>query len=116
MRIALTAGQAGDAPAAEQPLPRVATGAALIADRAYDTNPIRHAGAGRRAWANIPPRIIRKDSFGFSAWVYSQRNQIERFLNRIKQFRGLTTRYNRSPANFLAALKLVAVRIWLATI
>jgi transposase len=116
VRIALTAGQAGDAPAAEQMLPLVAPGATLIADRAYDTNAIRDACAARKAWANIPPRIIHKDDFAFSAWVYRRRNLVERFFNRIKQFRGLATRYDRSPDNFLTALKLVALRIWLATI
>ena len=114
VRLALTAGQAGDAPAARQMLPLVAPGATLIADRAYDTNAIRAEVAERGAWANIPPRVIRKDGFAFSAWVYKQRNLIERFFNRIKHFRGLATRYDRSPENFLAALKLAAIRIWLA--
>lgn len=116
IRIALTAGQAGDAPAAEQMLPLVAPGATLIADRAYDTNAIRNACAERKAWANIPPKVTRKESFPFSAWVYKQRNLVERFFNRIKHFRGLATRYDRSPDNFLAALKLAATRIWLAGI
>lgn len=116
VKLALTAGQAGDAPAAAQMLPLIAPGATLIADRAYDTNAIRDACDQKKAWANIPPRVIRKDAFAFSPWVYRQRNLIERFFNRIKQFRGLATRYDRSPDNFLAALKLAALRIWLAGI
>ena len=115
VRLSLTVGQAGDAPAAEGLRPLVAPGATLIADRAYDTNAIRATFGERGDWANIPPRIIRKHGFAFSAWVYKQRNLIERFFNRIDHFRGLATRYDRSPDNFLAALKLVAVRIWLAT-
>lgn len=115
VRLVLTAGQAGDAPACEQLLPLVARGAILIADRAYDTNAIRATMAERGAWANIPPRVIRKGSFPFSSWVYRQRNLVERFFNRIKHFRGLATRYDRSPDNFLAALKLAAIRIWLAS-
>ncbi len=63
-------------------------------------------------WANIPPRSIRKQSFPFSGWVYRQRNLVERFFNRIEQFRGIATRYDRRPDNFLAALKLVSIRIW----
>ena len=59
-------------------------------------------------------RSIRKDAFSFSGWVYRQRNLVERFFNRIKHFRGLATRYDRRPDNFLAALKLAAIRIWLA--
>lgn len=115
VRLVLTAGQAGDAPACEQLLPLVARGAILIADRAYDTNAIRATMAERGAWANIPPRVIRKGTFPFSSWVYRQRNLVERFFNRIKHFRGLATRYDRSPDNFLAALKLAAIRIWLAS-
>jgi len=114
IRLALTPGQAGDAPAASPLLGDLAPGATLVADRAYDTDAIRRFAATRGAWANIPPRVIRKDSFSFSGWVYRQRNLIERFFNRIKQFRGLATRYDRRPDNFLAALKLAAIRIWLA--
>jgi transposase len=116
VRIMLTPGQANDAPVAEALLEDLADGATLIADRAYDTNAIRTLAAERGAWANIPPRSIRKGSFSFSTWVYRQRNLVERFFNRIKQFRGLATRYDRRPENYLAALKLAAIRIWLAAI
>lgn len=68
--------------------------------------------AKRKAWANIPPKANRKGSFAFSAWVYRQRNLVERFFNRIKHFRGIATRYDNDPANYLAAVKLVATRIW----
>lgn len=116
VRLELTPGQAGDAPVARSLLEDLAPGATLIADRAYDTNAIRDSAAKRGAWANIPPRSIRKGSFSFSTWVYRQRNLVERFFNQIKQFRGLATRYDRNPENYLAALKLAAVRIWLAAI
>ena len=116
IRLMLTPGQAGDAPAAATLLEDLAPGATLIADRAYDTNAVRGLVAERGAWANIPPRTIRKGSFSFSAWVYRQKNLVERFFNRIKQFRGLATRYDRRPENYLAALKLAAIRIWLAAI
>lgn len=116
VRLELTPGQAGDAPVARSLLEDLAPGATLIADRAYDTNAIRDFAAKRGAWANIPPRSIRKGSFSFSTWVYRQRNLVERFFNQIKQFRGLATRYDRNPENYLAALKLAAVRIWLAAI
>jgi transposase len=112
----LTPGQAHDAPVAAALLEDLADGATLIADRAYDTNAVRALAAERGAWANIPPRSIRKGSFSFSTWVYRQRNLVERFFNRIKQFRGLATRYDRRPENHLAALKLAAIPIWLAAI
>lgn len=116
VRLILTAGQAGDAPVAAALLEDLAPGATLIADRAYDTDAIRDLAAARGAWADIPPRVIRKGSFGFSGWVYRQRNLVERFFNRLKQFRGIATRYDRRPDNFLAAIKLASIRIWIATI
>ena len=57
IRLMLTPGQAGDAPAAATLLEDLAPGATLIADRAYDTNAVRGLAAERGAWANIPPRI-----------------------------------------------------------
>ena len=112
----MTPGLAGDAPVGTAFAGELDPGATLIADRAYDTNSIRDAAAARGVWANIPARVIRKGTFSFSPRVYRQRNLVERFFNRIKQFRGLATRYDRRPENYLAALKLAAIRIWIASI
>lgn len=49
-------------------------------------------------------------------WVYRQRNFVERFFNRIKQMRGQATRHDRRADNYLAALKLATVRIWIASL
>lgn len=114
IRLSLTPGQAGDAPQALPLIEHLAAGATLLADKAYDTNAIRAFAKSRNAWANIPAVSTRKETFSFSKWVYRQRNQVERFFNRIKQFRGLATRYDRNPENFLAAVKLASIRIWLA--
>lgn len=81
--------------------------------KAYDSNAIRELAAQRGAWANIPPKKTRTGSFPFSQWVYKQRNLIERYFNKLKHFRGIATRYDRDPVNFLAAVKLPSVRIWL---
>jgi transposase len=74
---------------------------------------IRAETAEHGTFANVPPRVIRKRTFVFSPWLYRQRNQIERFFNRIKQMRGLATRYDRRLDNFFAAIKLDAARIWI---
>ncbi|SDU45500.1 Transposase [Stappia sp. ES.058] len=113
VRIELTAGQAGDAPMATKRLETVATGAIVLADKAYDTDGIRTFVAARGGWANIPPRITRKGTFAFSRWGYRQRNLVERFFNRLKQMRGIATRYHRRADNYLAAIKLAAIRIWI---
>ena len=87
-------------------------GATLLADKGYDSNAIREAVANKNAWANIPSRSNRKQRFAFSAWLYRQRNLVERFFNRIKQFRGIATRYDKTARNFLAALCLTSAAIW----
>jgi len=48
--------------------------------------------------------------------VYRQRNLVERFFNKLKQFRGIATRYDKDPPNFLAAVKLLATRIWIRSL
>jgi transposase len=87
--------------------------AMLIADKGYDANALRAAVAQKGAWANIPPKANRKDLICFSKYLYKARNLVERFFNKIKHFRRIATRYDKLAENFLAALKLAAIRIWL---
>jgi transposase len=87
--------------------------AMLTADKGYDANALRVAVAQKGAWANIPPKANRKDPICFSKYLYKARNLVERFFNKIKHFRRIATRYDKLAENFLAALKLAAIRIWL---
>jgi transposase len=43
----------------------------------------------------------------------SQRSQLERFFNRIKQCRRVATRYDSLGANYLAFVQLASIRLWL---
>ena len=110
--LRLTGGQVADCAEAEVLIDGLGEGDILLADKGYDNNAIRTKAAQRKAWANIPPKANRKGTFAFSRWVYRQRNLVERFFNRIKQFRGIATRYDKRPENYMAALKLIAARIW----
>jgi transposase len=114
--LRLTGGQIADCTEAEALINDIGEGDILLADKGYDTNAIRAKAAARKAWANIPPKANRKETFVFSGWVYRQRNLVERFFNNIKQFRGIATRYDKDPNNFLAAVKLIASRIWCASL
>lgn len=86
----------------------------LIADKGYDANALREAVRQRGAWANIPPKANRREPICFSKHLYKARNLVERFFNRIKQFRRIATRYDKLAENFLAAVKLASIRVWLA--
>lgn len=110
---ALSTGQAHDGKATEGLLGLLGEGDILLAAEAYDSNAIRAFAAGRGAFANIPAKCNRKGTFAFRKWLYLQRNLVERFFNKLKQFRGIATRYDKSPLNFLVAIKLASVRIWI---
>ncbi len=64
-------------------------------DRGYDANWIRAFVNQRGAWANIPPKHIRKDLICFSPYLYRARNLVERFFSKIKQCRRIATRYDK---------------------
>jgi transposase len=113
IKLKLTAGQASDVASAAELIADLPEDVMLIADKGYDANALRQAVAERGAWANIPPKANRKDPICFSKYLYKARNLIERFFNKIKHFRRIATRYDKLAENFLAALKLAAIRIWL---
>jgi transposase len=110
--LRLTGGNVHDACEAEALIAAAPEGATLLGDKGYDSTAIRETAAARDIWANIPNRSNRKQRFAFSPWLYRYRNLVERFFNRIKQFRGIATRYDKDAANYLAAIKLICTRLW----
>ena len=112
--LKLTEGQAHDGRSAQDMLGTLRAGDVLLADRAYDSaTPCARTLAERGAWANIKPMPRRTSIPAFSAFLYRYRNLVERFFNKLKHFRGVATRYDKSPDNYLAGVKLASVRIWM---
>jgi transposase len=111
--LKLTQGQAHDGRSAAGMLETLKAGQILLADRAYDSDALRIAMAERGAWANIRAMPNRVKNFPFSAWVYRQRNAVERFFSKLKHFRAIATRYDKRDDNFLASIQLASIRIWL---
>jgi transposase len=85
----------------------------LLADRGYDSDALRARIADRGAYANIRPLDHRTNPPAFSPAVYRLRNRIERFFNKLKHFRAIATRFDKHDANYLASIKLAALRIWM---
>ena len=111
--LKLTEGQAHDGRSAADMLGSVGPGQVLLADRAYDSDALRQALAERGAWANVKPMPGRKRVPTFSAFLYKDRNLVERFFNKLKHFRGVATRYDKLAENYLAGVKLASLRIWM---
>ena len=85
----------------------------MLGDRGYDSAALRAKIAGQGAYANIRPLDHRTDPPAFSPRVYKLRNKVERFFNRIMHFRAVATRFDKHDANFLASVKLAAIRTWM---
>jgi transposase len=61
----------------------------------------------------IPPRTNRSLPRDYDHDIYEARHLIENFFAKIKQFRAIATRYEKTARNFLAAIHLAAAMIWL---
>jgi transposase len=90
-RFILTAGQVNEVTQVQALLETMAP-AAVLADKAYDANALLACIANKQAKAVIPPRATRKVQRPFDRHQYRNRNVIEQFFARIKQFRRVATR------------------------
>jgi transposase len=111
--VVLTPGQACDLDGADVLLPGLAA-AIVLADKGYDANervinPLQAAGKE----IVIPPRRNRKEGRFYDAALYEARHLIENFFCKLKQFRAIATRYDKTARNFLAAIYLASATIWL---
>ena len=86
----------------------------LLADKAYDSDAIRSTVEAAGAFANIPAKANRKQSFPFSVFLYRYRNLVERFFGKLKNARGLATRYDKRADIFLSAVCIAAALTWWA--
>lgn len=82
--------------------------AALLADKAFDSNAIRAMLAERGALAVIPPKADRASRLPCDFDMYKWRHLVENFFCKIKEFRRIATRYDKTDTSFAATLHLVA--------
>jgi transposase len=126
----LTAGQAGDAPAFTQVIARLRVPRRqgrprtrpdiVLADKAYSSRAIREHLRTRGIRAVIPQpadQIAHRKRRGrlggrppaLDRQACRQRNTVERCINRLKQWRGIATRYEKTAAIYLARLHTAAI-------
>lgn len=86
---------------------------ALLADKGYDANHLIEKMAECGTDVVIPPRQDRRVQRHYDADLYKECNKIERFFNKLKQFRRVATRYDKLLVNFMGFVKLAAIAIWL---
>jgi transposase len=109
----LTAGQACELDGADVLLPQLEA-KTVIADKGFDADkrvldPLKEAGKQ----AVIPPKANRNVPREYDKELYKARHLIENFFAKLKLFRAIATRYDKTARNFLAAIHLAAATIWL---
>ncbi len=116
MRLVLSAGRASDKVAVPALIDGLSQGGALIADRGYDARAIIDLVEATGGRPHIPTFRDRKGQRSVDPNLYRHRNLIERFFNKLKHFRRIATRYDKTARNFLAAVLLAAIRLWTRTL
>ena len=81
---------------------------ALIADKGFDNDWIRHELDARGARAVIPSKADRARPIACDFAMYSWRHLVENFFCALKQFRRIATRYDKTDLSFSAMIYLAA--------
>lgn len=137
LSFVVTPGQAADSPRFAAVLDRIKVRGpvgrprtrpdAVAADKAYSSRANRAYLRRRNIRAVIPEKVDqaanrkKRGSQGgrpisHDAELYKDRNTVERGINKIKEWRGLATRYDKTPASYLAGLYLRGAVIWLRSL
>ncbi len=111
--LELTGSEAADSPRLPGLIAGVETDA-VLADKGYDSDANRAAIRARGAEPCIPARRNRTAKVEYDRHLYKERNVVERYFARIKQYRRVATRYDKKAANFLGFVWVASIEIMLA--
>jgi transposase len=112
LRIILSPGQDHDSTRAEDLIAGLSA-QHIIADKAYDIDKFRAALAGNDIIAVIPPKANRVAPIQCDWTIYKERHLVECFFCKIKQFRRIATRYDKTAVAFFAFVSLACLMVWL---
>jgi transposase len=112
LEFVLTAGQAADVTQAE-PLIQGHEADAVIADKAYDSNAVVDTAKRQGAEAVIPSKKNRKVPREYDQHLYKERRKVEWFINLLKQYRRVATRYEKTAVNFLGFIHVASIMVLL---
>ncbi len=84
---------------------------ALLRDKAFDADWLRECLEARGAVAVIPPKAHRTQGFAFDRHMYRWRHLVENYFAKLKEFRAVATRYDKTDTSFRATINLAAALI-----
>ena len=83
---------------------------AVLGDKGYDSNDlVKHIESEFEAEAVIPSRKNAKHPRETGRELYKDRNKIERFIGRVKHYRRVATRYDKTARNYMAFLHVASI-------
>ena len=112
LRFRLTAGQVNDitqGPALIEGFPA----AFVLADKGYDADAFVAQIQAQGATAVIPPRANRKEQREYDQYLYRERHLVECFINKLKHFRRVFSRFDKLAKNYLSFVYFASALIWL---
>ena len=112
VRFRPTAGHGGDAPQAG-PLVEELAAEVVMADAACDADHFRQAIADKGALAVIPNNPSRALKHPVDEHLHARRHLVECCLGKLKQFRRVATRFEKTARNYLAVITRAAIVLWL---
>lgn len=112
MILLLTEGQLNDHKGAELIFHALPDADVLIADKGYDSDAFREALEGRKIKPCIPPRANRKNPASYCKTTYKLRHKVENMFARLKDWRRISSRYDRCAHTFMSAICIAATIIF----
>ena len=110
MRFLPLPGQRHDSVGVQPLIEGIAFGA-LLGDKAFDTDWLRAELDARGAAAVIPPKASRKGHVDFDRAMYGWRHLIENTFAKLKEFRAVATRYDKTDTSYAATIHLAGAII-----
>ena len=112
LRLLLTAGQRHDSPQAAGLIENFEP-QALIADKGYDSDTLIESVTAKGILAVIPPKNSRLVQREYDQHLYRERHLIECFINKIKHYRRVFSRFEKLSKNYMGFLSFVSALVWL---
>lgn len=112
LKFILTPGQRHDVTQADS-LVQGLKNTMLLADKGYDSNALVQRIEEQKSVAVIPPKKNRNHKRDYDRHVYKERHLIECFFGKIKHFRRVFSRFDKTAIVFMSFLQFVGALIWL---
>lgn len=112
----LSGGECHDGPEGRASIETIGTdfeGVPMLMDRAYEGDETRALAQKNGHEPVVPPKKNREEPWEYDKEKYKRRNVVERFFRRIKSFRRVYTRYDKTDIMFMAFIQFATLMIWI---